>query len=99
MHARVSTYAGSPDRLDEGIQAFERSTDTLRGLDGFEGGYLLVDRATGNALTITLWSSEEAEQASAEQAKQIRSDATGGAGITVESVVSYEVAINIPPGG
>jgi heme-degrading monooxygenase HmoA len=99
MHARVSTYAGTPDQAEEGIRNFERTTDALRGLDGFEGAYLLVDRGTGKALTLTLWSNADAEQASAERAKQMRSEAAGGAGMSVESVETFEVALQIQPNG
>ncbi len=99
MHARVSTYAGSPEQAQEGIRNFEGLTDALRSLDGFEGGYLLVDRGTGKAITMTLWSSEDAAEASAERAKQMRSDAAGGAGMNIESVETYEVAVQIPRSG
>lgn len=99
MHARVSTYAGSPDQAEAGVRNFEGLTDSLRSLEGFEGGYLLVDRGTGKALTITLWSSEDAVQASAERASQMRSDAAGGAGMSIDSVDTYEVAVHIQPGG
>lgn len=99
MHARVSLYSGSPDQAEAGIRNFEGLTDGLRGLEGFQGAYLLVDRATGKALTMTLWSSEETADASAAQAKQMRSDAAGGAGMSIESVETYEVAVNIQPGG
>ncbi len=60
---------------------------------------MLVDRGTGKALTITLWSSEDAVQASAERASQMRSDAAGGAGMSIDSVGTYEVAVHIQPGG
>ena len=99
MHARVSNYAGSPDQAEAGIRNFEGLTDGLRSLEGFEGAYLLVDRETGKALTMTLWSSEETAQASAERAKQMRSDAAGGAGMSIESVETYEVAVHIEPSG
>ena len=71
----------------------------LRGLDGFEGAYLFVDRGTGNAVSVTLWASEDAAQASAEKAKQMRDQAAGGAGMSIESVTTYEVAVQIQPGG
>ncbi len=99
MHARVSTYSGSPEQAEEASRNFEGMTNALRSLEGFEGAYLLVDRGTGNAMTITLWSSEDAVQASAEQANQQRSQAAGGAGMSIDSVSTYEVAVNIPPGG
>lgn len=99
MHARVGNYAGNPDQVEAGTRNFEGLTDGLRSLEGFEGAYLLVDRGTGKALTMTLWSSAETAQASAERAKQMRSDAAGGAGMSVESVETYEVAVHIEPGG
>ena len=99
MHARVSTYAGTPDQAEEGIQNFERLTDALRSLDGFEGAYLFVDRGVGKALSVTLWASEDAVQASAEKAKQMRDQAAGGAGMSIDSVATYEVAVEIQPGG
>jgi heme-degrading monooxygenase HmoA len=98
MHARVSTYAGSPDQTEAGIQNFSGLTEALRSLEGFEAGYLLVDRTTGKAMTVTLWSTADAAQASAERAKQMRSDAAGGAGMSVEGVEEYEVAVHISPG-
>ena len=99
MHARVSNYAGSPDQTEAGIRNFEALTDGLRSLEGFEGAYLLVDRGAGKALTMTLWSSDETAQASADRAKQMRSDAAGGAGMSIGSVETYEVAVHIEPGG
>ncbi len=99
MRARVSTYSGTPEQAEEGVRNFEGLTDPLRSLDGFEGAYLLLDRGTGKALTITLWTTEEAEQASAEQAKQMRSQAAGEAGMSTDSVESFEVAVNIQPTG
>lgn len=99
MHARVSTYSGTPDQMEEGIRNFEGLTEALRGLDGFDGAYLLTDPGSGKAITITLWSSEDAVQASTERAKQMRSDAAGGAGLSVDSVGTYEVAVQIQPAG
>jgi hypothetical protein len=45
MVARVSTYAGPAEGLDELARGFEQSGDAVRVLDGFEGTYLLVDSA------------------------------------------------------
>ena len=95
MYARVSTYTGTPEQAEQGIQGFQQSTEGLRSLDGFEGAYLLVDRGTGKAMTVTLWSTQEAEQASAERAKQIRQDVAGGAGMSIDTVETYEVAVQV----
>ena len=100
MHARVSTYAGiAADRAEDGIRVFQGSTDDLQQLDGFEGAYLLIDRAGGKAITITLWSSEAAVEASADRATQIRSEAASAADMSVESVDTYEVAMHVQPSG
>jgi heme-degrading monooxygenase HmoA len=97
MHARVSTYAGTTDQVDDGVRNFEGMTEPLRQLDGFEGAYLLTDRQGGRAMTITLWSTEQAAEASAERAKEMRSEVAGGAGLSIESVDTYEVATQIEP--
>jgi heme-degrading monooxygenase HmoA len=93
----VSAYTGPADRADDAVRAFEAASDTLRKLNGFERGYMLIDRETGNALTMTLWASEEAEQASAEAVKQMRAQAADSAGASIESVVRYEVAVEVTP--
>jgi heme-degrading monooxygenase HmoA len=90
VHARISTYEGDVDRL---IQGFERQTDLVRGLEGFARAYLLVDRAGGTAVTVTLWSSEDALDASASRAARLREEATETAGATIGPVDTYEVAL------
>ena len=98
MHARVSTYEGDVDRLIEG---FERQIDLVRRLDGFAHAYLLVDRAGGSAMTVTLWDSAEALTASAARAAHLREEATEFAAATIGSVDGYELAFDVDrrPGG
>jgi heme-degrading monooxygenase HmoA len=97
MHARVSTYSGWAAQVDDGVRNFEGATDALRQLEGFEGAYLLVDRHGGRVMTITLWSTEQTAEASAERASQIRQEAAGDAGLSIDSVGTYEVALQIEP--
>jgi heme-degrading monooxygenase HmoA len=94
MFARVSTYQFPPDQADQGAEAFNRATEPLRQMDGVRSAYFLLDRASGKALTITLWESEQAMTASEEAANRIRSDAAGSAGGTVQTVERYEVAFH-----
>ena len=98
MHARVTMYAGPADRVDDGIRSVEGTTYVLRQLAGFHGGYLLVDRQRGRAMTMTLWATEQAAEASAERATQIRGEVQEGAYLSIESIDTYEVAIEIQPG-
>lgn len=97
MHARVSTYSGWAAQVDDGVRNFEGRMGALRQLEGFEGAYLLVDRNGGRVMTITLWSTEQAAEASAERASQLRQEAAGGAGLSIDSVGTYEVALQTEP--
>jgi heme-degrading monooxygenase HmoA len=73
MIARVITIQGSPDRIDEGIRYFEdQIVPTIEGMDGFQGVYLLIDRATGKTVRITLWETEEAQRASGLAVERLR---------------------------
>ena len=93
MHARVSTYEGPPARLDEAIASFD-ADDRLLDLQGLEDAYLLVDRASGRMVTITLWADRESLEATAAPADNIRSKAAGAGGQTVRDVEAYEVALH-----
>ena len=90
MFARVSTYKGDTGRLLEG---FRRTTEPLSQLEGFERAYLLTNAATGQAMTVTVWESQVAMDASADWASKAREHATHDSGAAVESVDSYEVAL------
>jgi heme-degrading monooxygenase HmoA len=95
MFARVSTYQGSPQQIDEGLDhARQNILPRVRAVDGFEGVYYLVDRQSGRALSITLWESEETMRASEEEANRLRGESAEAAGATVEGVERYEVAIS-----
>lgn len=93
MFARVSTYDGASDEL---VRGFEAQAEPLRGIEGSKGGYFLVDRGRGKAISITLWESEEALNASAERADRLREAGVDTSGAPIESVESYEVAIEFP---
>jgi heme-degrading monooxygenase HmoA len=90
MFARVSTYQGNTEQLLEG---FRRTTEPLAQIEGFERAFFLTDPAAGEAMSITLWETEEAMTASAEWANRAREHATHESGARVESVRSYEVAL------
>ena len=94
MFARVSTFQGPPDRTAEGIRvAREQILPAARLQDGFMGIYLLFDRESGRSLSITLWESEEAMQASEDAALRARTESAEAAGDIVLGVERYEVAL------
>jgi heme-degrading monooxygenase HmoA len=94
VHARVSTYQGPADQIDEGVRhAQESILPRIQEMDGFQGVYFLVDRQSGKGLSITLWESEEAMRASEEAANQLRSESAEASGEEILGVERYEVAI------
>lgn len=69
----------------------ETIVQQVRGLPGFLGVYWLVDRATGKAVSLTLWEDEETMRASEERADRIRVDTARREGQRIVSVDRYEV--------
>jgi heme-degrading monooxygenase HmoA len=95
MHARVSHVSGTAENADQGIESFRSIIlPDLRSQDGNRGAILLIDRASGNGIAITLWEDEGAMQASEEWANEARRNASeqmGGGGQA--RVERYEVAV------
>ncbi len=96
MFARVSTFEGLlADQVDNAVRvAREQFVPAAQRSGGFEGMYVLADRESGKALSITLWESEEAMQAIAEQADSTRQEAARSGGGSVASVEQYEVVLS-----
>jgi heme-degrading monooxygenase HmoA len=92
MFARVSRYSGDADRLAAG---FESVSGRLEQLEGFTQAFFLTDRDNARAMSITLWESEAALQASAEAAQGLRADASGPADASIEAVESYDVPLTV----
>jgi heme-degrading monooxygenase HmoA len=93
VHARVSTYELSLDKLEDGIRGFREAIDRIRQLEGNQEVFLLVDRENGEAVTITLWDDAQAMTASRVAASRARSDAARTADGEVKSSCEYEVVI------
>jgi heme-degrading monooxygenase HmoA len=89
MFARVATTPAIPRRW---FAAFSARGELER-MEGFSNAYFCVDRGSGKGLSMTLWETEAAREASAERAHQLRSQATQPAGATTDSVTHYEVAL------
>jgi len=93
MYARVATVQGQTDRLEEGIRTFrEQIVPAAQQRAGFAGGYLLVDRPSGKALSISLWDSEEALRQSEQTADQQRGQVIQQLGASEPAVERYQVA-------
>ena len=94
MFARVSTYVGPPDRMQEGIShARERILPAVRNIAGFSGVLFRAGRETGKALSITFWESEQAMRNSEEEVSRLRSESAEAGGETIAGVERYEAPI------
>jgi len=94
MHARVTSLAGSPGDVDAGIENFRQNVVPFTREQGGKGSVLLIDRASGKALAITLWEDEQALRASEERANALRAEAAEQMGASMQpGVERYEVAV------
>jgi heme-degrading monooxygenase HmoA len=59
MFARVETFQAASDEMDDLIGAQQKTVGLARQLHGNMGGFLLVNRETGKALSVTYWESED----------------------------------------
>ena len=91
MWARVTAYEIPVDEIDERVRAFQNAMTALRGMDGAAAAYLLLDRASGKALTMTLWESDDALRASEAGVEPLRREAAGDA---VRDIERYEIALH-----
>lgn len=93
MHARVTSLTGTPAEFEAGVENFRANVVPFAREHG-KGAMLLVDRASGGALAITLWEDEDALRASEERANALRADAADDLGAQQEPTVArYEVAV------
>jgi heme-degrading monooxygenase HmoA len=92
MFARVSTYEGRPEQLDEmHHEGIEHVLPALEMQDGFSGGLVLADRESGKVLAVTLWENEQAMDATEDASQWLRIFSAQSSGGTISSVQRYEV--------
>jgi heme-degrading monooxygenase HmoA len=92
MLARVARYEVESDRIDEAVAAFGEAAQEIQTLDGFAGGYVLVDHEDGRTMTMTLWENLAALENSERTAGKARREAAGSVGGSVLSVEKFEIA-------
>jgi heme-degrading monooxygenase HmoA len=96
VHARVTTIEMDPARLDEAVaQVEEEDLPTWKGLDGFKGFTLLLDRKSGKVVGTSYWATQEQMQNSEGAVAESRQRAaeTGGAEGDPQ-VERFEVALD-----
>lgn len=94
MFARVARYKIPEDTFDEAVEGFRAAVEELRDIQGNAGGYLLVDRDNGTALTLTFWENRTALEASEVKASRLRQQAVGPLGGEIQAVDRCEVALD-----
>ncbi|HEX6533583.1 MAG TPA: hypothetical protein VF041_03245 [Gemmatimonadaceae bacterium] len=73
MFARVTTAHGAPEKLDAGLAAVrEGLRASVADLEGFRGGYVLIDRHGGKHMSVTLWDTREAAETRSELPPHVR---------------------------
>ena len=103
MYARVTSIHLTPDQIDTSGRGMPDDVrQALAREPGFKGSLTLVDRQSGKVITIGLWESEAAVQASAagHQARLEAARSTLGANAAAEPIIEvYEVVDEIRPQG
>lgn len=73
MFARHVTVKGDPSRVDDVVRTKQDMVlPVLRDCTGFKAQLLLLDRARGEAIGISLWDTEENMNASEEKVSTVR---------------------------
>ena len=92
MFARTSTWSGSPEALQKWA---DNAASTVKGfvggLPGNAGVVFLIDRRNGQALTLTLWDTDDAAKATDQFAEQSRATTVAATGTELIARGSYEV--------
>jgi heme-degrading monooxygenase HmoA len=90
MLARVSRYEVGADSIAGAAEAFGEAAKAIEQLDGFAGGYVLVDHEDGRTMTVTLWENQAALEASESVARGARNSAADAVGGSVLSVEKFD---------
>ena len=95
MYARRTVTKAAPEQAEKAKEVLENSLiPKAKQLPGFAGGYWLIDRASGEALTFTFFDTKENLEASAAQAEQLRTGVASEIGATVQEVGGFEVGVD-----
>jgi hypothetical protein len=95
VYARHVTVHGSGEKVDAGIAMVrEQVLPVLQKCQGFRGQLMLVDRAKGEAIGISLWDTEEDMLASEDKVSASRQQTADSVGAASAPEVSlYELPV------
>ena len=92
MFARVAVYDVPADRLDDAVAGLGGAIEEIAGFEGLHDAYVLVNRDTGRAMTLTLWSTPDSMLRSRVQATRLRNEAAQSGGADIVSVEEFQIA-------
>lgn len=97
-YARVTMTEVPADRVDAGIESFRQQVlETARGLPGYKGASLLLDRANGRAIGMSFWDSEEALADATARMDEVRAETLRSMGVDPSGLPAadvYEVVVD-----
>jgi heme-degrading monooxygenase HmoA len=98
LFARMNTFEGSPDRLDDAVRTVrEEVLPQLHQEDGFKGLMFLANYRSGELQLMSFWESLQAMRASEEEAKRLRDDVAEAGDQEIARVERYDVVLFEPP--
>lgn len=94
MFARMNTFDGSPDRLDDALHNVrEQVLPQLHQQDGFKGLMFLANYQSGELQLMSLWESAQAMRASEEEGKRLRAGVAEAGDQEIANVERYDVVL------
>ena len=94
LFARMNTFEGSPDRLDDALRNVrEQVLPQLHQHDGFKGLMFLANYKSGELQLMSLWESAQAMRASEEEARHLRAGVAEAGDQDIANVERYDVVL------
>ena len=94
MFARMNTFDGSPDRLDDALHNVrEQVLPQLHQQDGFKGMMFLANYQSGELQLMSFWEDSHAMRASEEEANRLRAEVAEAGDQEIERVERYDVVL------
>ncbi|KAB2679630.1 hypothetical protein F9K85_01540 [Brucella tritici] len=95
MFARVMTSSPKPEAIDKAVAEWPDHIAAFRG-KGLIAGYLFLDRAANQFLSITIWESEEAQKLNSTSPEQVHGRAEFSKHLHAQPVPStFEVVATV----
>jgi heme-degrading monooxygenase HmoA len=94
MFARMNTFEGSPDRLDDALRSVrEQVLPQLHQQDGFKGLMFLANYHSGELQLMSFWESAQAMRASEEEANRLRAGVAEAGDQEIARVERYDIVL------